>query len=102
MRSRKVETLLAQASKLTPSQKRQLLSVLGETDEAARVVEMLECYPHTKKVHRQECCALGARKGLKVLGIRSRWSWTSRCTTRSLSNWITSACWCAAMVHQTV
>ena len=45
MRSREVEKLLAQASKLTPSQKRQLLSVLSETDEAARVIEVLESRP---------------------------------------------------------
>lgn len=45
MRSREVEKLLAQATKLTPSQKRQLLSVLSETDEAARVVEVLESRP---------------------------------------------------------
>lgn len=45
MRSREVEKLLAQASKLTPSQKRQLLSVLSETNEAARVVEALESRP---------------------------------------------------------
>lgn len=45
MRSREVEKLLAQASKLTPSQKQQLLSVLSETNEAARVVEVLESRP---------------------------------------------------------
>ena len=45
MRSREVERLLTQASKLTPSQKRQLLSVLSETDEAARVLEVLESRP---------------------------------------------------------
>jgi transposase-like protein len=45
MRNREVEKLLTQASKLTPSQKRQLLSVLSETDEAARVVEVLESRP---------------------------------------------------------
>lgn len=45
MRSREMEKLLEQASKLTPAQKQQLLWVLRQSDEAARVVEVLESRP---------------------------------------------------------
>ena len=36
---------MAQVSKLTPSQKQQLPLVLGETDDAARMIEVLESRP---------------------------------------------------------
>lgn len=45
MRNREMQRLLEQASRLTPEQKQQLLSVLSQTDEAARVIEVVESRP---------------------------------------------------------
>lgn len=45
MRNRDMQRLLVQASRLTPEQKQQLLSVLSQADEASRVVEVLEVRP---------------------------------------------------------
>lgn len=42
MRSRELKRSVAQASKLTPVQRQELILALGQADEAARVVQTLE------------------------------------------------------------
>jgi transposase-like protein len=42
MRSRELKRMVAQASKLTPAQRQELIQVLGQADEAAQVVQTLE------------------------------------------------------------
>lgn len=45
MRSRELKRMLAQAPKLTPPQRQELIRALGQADEAARVVRTLESRP---------------------------------------------------------
>lgn len=66
MRSREMEKVLTQASKLTPSQKQELLSVLSQSDEAARVVGVLESRPaHCPHCSSEQLVRHGHASGLR-------------------------------------